>query len=536
MTTTEGATPDVELRAPISLTQKEREQLLSLLPAGGHCDDEDCPLENPLQALIDSTKMRLEGKSPEALGLVGTTNFGRDKHEAALGSTVMSVQLSVPEVDFLRKRLEACDLPNRASLINKLVLLSHALVPATDVSDTQSLAGIAASVGLGGAAPKVVPVTVLTGCLGAGKTTVIRSLLERLPKGYTCAWLKNEYGDAGVDRMVAQDARVAVKEIVNGCLCCTKVGELADALRALHDLGPHRILVEASGSALPGPLVWEIEKVSDIVHVDGVVTVVDCANFARINNFSRTAKIQAKCTDLVLLNKVEIAGERLIDNVLDDLHELVPEAPKVRTVGEKALTDPGMMFGLDAALWRSSLGAEAKDGAADASEGTGTTGDHMAADAECFHVLPSAVPVGWSTSRAKLEALLKAASVDELYRCKGIVPLDFDEAVAEAERQGLTPPGREQATNLGDTWWLFNGVAGRLTLEPLVACAGPPSLVFMGQGLAFLANDLAKALALPPGSVTSAGELCKPKPKVKVQMGQKMITCGVARGLSAPEA
>ena len=97
---------------------------------------------------------------------------------------------------------------------------------------------------------------------------------------------------------------MAVKEIVNGCLCCTKVGELADALRALHELGPHRILVEASGSALPGPLVWEIEKVSEIAKVDGVVTVVDCANFARINNFSRTAKIQAKCTDLVLLNKV----------------------------------------------------------------------------------------------------------------------------------------------------------------------------------------------------------------------------------------
>ena len=69
----------------------------------------------------------------------------------------------------------------------------------------------------------------------------------------------------------------------------------------------------ASGSALPGPLVWEIEKEMSIARVDGVVTVVDCANFARINNFSRTAKIQAKCTDLVLLNKVELAGEDLID-------------------------------------------------------------------------------------------------------------------------------------------------------------------------------------------------------------------------------
>jgi G3E family GTPase len=59
--------------------------------------------------------------------------------------------------------------------------------------------------------------------------------------------------------------------------------------------------------------VWEIEKVSEIVRVDGVVTVVDCANFARITNFSRTAKLQAKCTDLLLLNKVELAGEEMIE-------------------------------------------------------------------------------------------------------------------------------------------------------------------------------------------------------------------------------
>ena len=130
---------------------------------------------------------------------------------------------------------------------------------------------------------------------------------------------------------------------------------------------------------------------------------------------------------------------------------------------------------------------------------------------------------------------MRAAAPDELYRSKGIVPFAFGEAVAEAARQGLPPPNKDQATNLGDTWWLFNGVAGRLTLEPLLACAGPTSIVFMGQGLKLLASDLAAALELPAGSITSAGELAKPKPKVNVQLGQRMITCGVARGLSAPE-
>ena len=521
------------IRAPISLTLKEREQLLSLIPETSHCDDADCPLEDPLSALVSSTRERLEGKS---LATTAGTNFGRDTHEAALGSTVMSVQLSASEVDFLRGRLDASVLPLRDSLVDKLVLLSHALTPATTAGQ-QTLAGVAASVGLGGSSPSIVPVTVLTGCLGAGKTTVIRSLLRQLPPGYTCAWLKNEYGDAGVDRMVAQDERVAVKEIVNGCLCCTKVGELADALAALHDLGPHRILVEASGSALPGPLVWEIAKVSDIVRVDGVVTVVDCANFARINNFSRTAKIQAKCTDLVLLNKIELAGEDLIDEVLDDLNELVPDAPKVRTVGEKAATDPGIMFGLDAALWRSSItGGSDGDGDVEMELVTEEQQQHMTADAECCHVTPSAIPVGWSCTRARLEALLKAVSQDELYRTKGIVPLSFEEAQAESQRQNLPPPTQDQATNLGDTWWLFNGVAGRLTLEPLMACAGPASLVFMGQGLKMGVADLEKALGLPKGAITSVGELANPKPKGMISFGsgdKKIISCGVARGLTA---
>jgi hypothetical protein len=252
-------------RAPVSLSPPEREQLLTLLQAS-HCGDVDCPLADPQSALAAAARERLEGKAL-------CTNFGRDMHETALGSTVMSVQLSIAEVDLLRARLAASELPLRDSLSGKLELLRNALVPAAGAS-APSLVGVAASVGLGGAPPCVVPVTVLTGCLGAGKTTVIRALLRQLPAGYTCAWLKTEYGDAGVDSMVAQDERVAIKEIVNGCLCCTKVGELADALRALHELRPQRILVEASGSALPGPLVWEIGKAGEIVRVDGVVSTL----------------------------------------------------------------------------------------------------------------------------------------------------------------------------------------------------------------------------------------------------------------------
>ena len=238
------------------------------------------------------------------------------------------------------------------------------------------------------------------------------------------------------------------------------------------------------------------------------------------------------------------AGDSLLDDVLDDLNELVPEVPKVHTRGGKAVTDPAVVFGLDASLWRSSLRSTEGGEGSGAGAGSGAEGvvraasdeeaEHMAVEAECYHVLPRDVPDGWSATRARLEALMKAAPADDLYRTKGVVPLSAAEAAAEAARQGLPPPAADAAggagTNLGDTWWLFNGVAGRLTLEQLHHTAGPTSVVFMGHGLEPRLRDIDRALGLPSGSVTRVSAV----PPVK--FGERLIACGVARGLTAPDA
>jgi len=211
--------------------------------------------------------------------------------------------------------------------------------------------------------------------------------------------------------------------------------------------------------------------------------------------------------------------------VLDDLHELVPEAPKVPTRGERATIDPALVFGLDTALWRSSEGGAVQP----ASPGEEA---HMAEEAECFHALPERLPGGWSADRACLEALMRAAPPDDLYRSKGVVPLSFEEAAAEAARQGLAPCWEEGdgGSRLGDTWWLFNGVAGRLTLEPLLRTAGPTSLVFMGRNLKQRMPKIEAALRLPAGTVTNVYATAPP-----VLFGERLITCGVAKGLAAPE-
>ena len=388
--------------------------------------------------------------------------------------------------------------------------------------------------------PRIVPVTVITGYLGAGKTTVIRSLLGALPPNYTCAWLKNEYGDAAVDSAVAADARISVREVTNGCLCCTKVGELGDALTALWEMRPDRILVEASGSALPGPLVWEVQKLKHMLSVDGVVTVVDCENFERISDFTRSARVQAECTDLVLLNKVELAGERKVDDTLDDLHELVPDVPKVRTVGPRGEADPALVFGLDSALWSAMSSASSREEAEALSRPAGAAAsgpgdEHMAQDSECYHVLPAAVPAEWTASRASLQALLASAPTDDLYRTKGVVPLAAHDAAEELARladAGAAPPGVAAAPG----WWLYNGVAGRLTLEPLPRCAGPTSLVFMGRDLRRRVKAMAAALGLPAAAVRDANAMM-PGPRIRgadKRAAGEGLSEGVARGLCLP--
>jgi hypothetical protein len=234
--------------------------------------------------------------------------------------------------------------------------------------------------------------------------------------------------------------------------------------------------------------------------------------------------------------------------VLDDLHELVPDAPKVRTRGERAAIDPAVVFGLDAALWRSGGAGETEERAAtggdDGEGGSAATdaatvhaaseaeAEHMAVEAECYQVIGKQLPDGWCATRAQLEALMRAAPPDDLYRSKGVVPLTFAEAAAECARQGQPPPAPgTKSTRLGDTWWLFNGVAGRLTLEQLRHTAGPASLVFMGHGLELRVPDIEEALGLPGGCVRRVTAQ-PPAP----QFGQRLIACGVARGLSAPIA
>jgi len=128
-----------------------------------------------------------------------------------------------------------------------------------------------------------IPATIITGFLGAGKTTLIRGLLQR-PGGRRLALIINEFGDVGVDGAVLKGCGDAacpedrIIELANGCLCCTVADDFVPALEALLDRAdpPDHIIIETSGLALPKPLVraFTWPAVRDRVTVDGVVAVV----------------------------------------------------------------------------------------------------------------------------------------------------------------------------------------------------------------------------------------------------------------------
>ncbi|KAJ3013060.1 UNVERIFIED_CONTAM: hypothetical protein HDU68_000891 [Siphonaria sp. JEL0065] len=208
---------------------------------------------------------------------------------------------------------------------------------------------------------KTIPVTVFTGFLGAGKTTILLSLLAQIPPEYNVVILKNEYGDVKVDSQLlggegpaAQKGNsIKVTEMLNGCLCCVLVGQMKNALLDIKEkFNPDRIIIETSGSAFPAPIAWQIRQLEpDGFTLDAIITVIDCINFTGYEDTSYTAKMQAKYTDVILLNKHELITERQFDLILDHVYELNEDTPKIKCNGTQGVS-PSLIFGIDTKLFQ----------------------------------------------------------------------------------------------------------------------------------------------------------------------------------------
>jgi cobalamin biosynthesis protein CobW len=289
--------------------------------------------------------------------------------------------------------------------------------------------------------PRKIPCTIVTGFLGAGKTSLIRHVLATA-KGRRLALIVNEFGDVGVDGDILRSCGIEscpeenIVELANGCICCTVADDFVPTIETLlaRPEPPEHIIIETSGLALPKPLVkaFNWPAIRSRVTVDGVVAVVDGAAVAegRFADDPEALKRQAEAdgaldhenpleevyedqllsADLVVLNKADLIEEEVAQAVEDGIARTVPRAVKVvRTVEGRIEAD--VLLGLKA-------GAE-NDLSARPSHHDGEDG-HDHDDFESFVV---DLPV-IAEPEALVNRLKAAAETHDILRIKGFVAVD----------------------------------------------------------------------------------------------------------------
>ncbi|MEP3785486.1 cobalamin biosynthesis protein CobW [Ascidiaceihabitans sp.] len=223
------------------------------------------------------------------------------------------------------------------------------------------------------------PVTVITGFLGAGKTTLIKHLIQN-PQGKRLAVVVNEFGDVGVDGDILKSCAIPdcpaenIMELSNGCICCTVADDFIPTIEALMALEPRpdHILIETSGLALPKPLLkaFDWPDIRSKITVDGVIALADAEAVAdgrfapdvkavdaqreaddsldHETPLSEVFEDQISCADIILLTKTDLAGA---DGIAKARAVIDAEAPRPLPIVEisEGIVDPRVILGLEAA-------------------------------------------------------------------------------------------------------------------------------------------------------------------------------------------
>ncbi|MBT4490463.1 MAG: cobalamin biosynthesis protein CobW [Rhodospirillaceae bacterium] len=286
-----------------------------------------------------------------------------------------------------------------------------------------------------------IPATVITGFLGAGKTSMIRHLLQTA-NGKRLALIINEFGDIGVDGNILKACGVEncaeedIVELANGCICCTVADDFVPTMEALlaRPGGIDHIIIETSGLALPKPLLkaFNWPAIRTRITVDGVVAVVDGPAFAdglfaddpeavaaqrqadeALDHDSPLAELftdQLACADMVVMNKADLLAEDQAPRIVAELQAVLRQSIKVVPASHGAIAAETLL----------GLGAAAENDLENRPSVHDDEDDHEHDDFESF-----AVHFGAVGSPEDLVAKLRAVSeTHDVLRMKGFIAVE----------------------------------------------------------------------------------------------------------------
>lgn len=178
-------------------------------------------------------------------------------------------------------------------------------------------------------------IDIISGFLGAGKTTLIRKLLREAFQGEQVVLIENEFGEIGIDGGFLKEAGIEIREMNSGCICCSLVGDFGASLReVIGTYHPDRILIEPSGVGKLSDVKRAVENVktdADVV-LNSATTVVDvkkCKMY--LKNFGEFYKNQVESAGAVILSRTDIADDDRVEQAVAQIRALNPDAPIITT-------------------------------------------------------------------------------------------------------------------------------------------------------------------------------------------------------------
>jgi G3E family GTPase len=338
-----------------------------------------------------------------------------------------------------------------------------------------------------------VPVSVLVGFLGVGKTTLLNHLLSAT-HGRKIALIVNEFGAINIDSKLVRHTTEQVIQMSNGCICCTLRADLLTELTTLSQMpGLEYILIESTGIADPLPIAqtFYMGNLEELVRLDSIITVVDAVNFWTlyhsesecldadgqpvIEPLAPLLADQLEFTNIVLINKTDLAGPDEITNLEAFIRRLNPDARLQRTVYGQV--DPSLL--LDTGLYDYEYGAEAANWDLEWNQPSSEV-DVYGFSSFAYR---SATPFIWEA----FDRFLSNPVYDQVIRSKGIAffvdhnPIIISQAGGLCELDELEPfdlsPGDLDEPAVTELVFIGQSLPAAEILSALDACKAPDGIV-----------------------------------------------------------